>query len=251
MKLWKVIGRLSSFFKEGEVVSAAQPTLNQFVLKAENENQMTVEHDRSTKLEDLNVENWALENGFNGFSDFLNSMLGNSRVTEPERNLGASSLCSVSSSRLCSLHEPSVQTYLPLYQKIETLQLLDEISILLAQNDLRREKLLARALAQLQSISTAVHSEGATINIPDNAEVETMTPPTKDIGVDPMFLDTTTMGIADTLPICHTAHYGLLEGNPCSSDTKVKLITTFPSTSSMLWNKSRIEKSICQCRVGS
>ena len=41
------------------------------------------------------------------------------------------------------------------------------------------------------------------------------------------------MGITDTLPIYHTTDYGLLEGNPCSSDTKDELITTFPSTSSM------------------
>ena len=59
-----------------------------------------------------------------------------------------------------------------------------------------------------------------------------MTPPTKDMGVDPMFLDTTTMGIADTLPIYHLADYKLIESNPCSSDTKDELITTLPSTSS-------------------
>ena len=59
-----------------------------------------------------------------------------------------------------------------------------------------------------------------------------MTPPTKEIGVDPMFLDTTTMGIADTLPIYHLADYGLLEGNPCTSDTEDELIT-LPSTSSL------------------
>ena len=65
---------------------------------------------------------------------------------------------------------------------------MDEISTLLAQSDRRREKLIARALAQLQSMSAAVHFESATINIPDNAEVEPTTPPTKDMGEDPIFL---------------------------------------------------------------
>ena len=49
---------------------------------------------------------------------------------------------------------------------------MDELSILLAQSDLRRDKLLPRALAQLQSMSAAVHFENATINIPDNADTK-------------------------------------------------------------------------------
>ena len=56
-----------------------------------------------------------------------------------------------------------------------------EISVLLAQSGLRREKLLARALAQKQSISAdeQVHLKGATINLPNENEAEPMTPPTK------------------------------------------------------------------------
>ena len=92
--------------------------------------------------------------------------------------------------------------------------------------------MLARALAQLQSISTAVHFESATKPIQNNADTESMTPPTKYIVVDPMFLDITTMAMADTLRIYHTADFGLPEGNPCSSDSNDELITTLPSTSS-------------------
>ena len=195
---------------------------------------MVDEHDRSTKLEDLNLEDWPLEDSFKLVSDFLDSMPDNSRVTEPEMNLRASSPSSVSSSRMSFLHETSFQTCQAVNQKLETLeQQMDELSILLTQSDLRREKLLARALAEFQSISVAAHFESATINIPNNSEVEPMTPPTKDMGVDPMFLDTTTMGIADTLPIYHLSDYGLLEGNPCTSDTEDELITTLPSTSSL------------------
>ena len=57
---------------------------------------------------------------------------------------------------------------------------MDEISILLAQSDLRRERLLARALAQLQSINTAAHCERANIPIPNDAETELLTPPTNE-----------------------------------------------------------------------
>ena len=81
------------------------------------------------------------------------------------------------------LHDSSFQTYQALNQKLETLeQQMDEVSILLAQINLRREKLLARARAKLQSMSAAVQFESATINIPEKAEIEPMTPPTKDIG---------------------------------------------------------------------
>ena len=195
---------------------------------------MVDEHDRSTKLEDLNLEEWPLEDSFKLVSNFLDSMPFNSQDTEPEMSIKASSPSSVASSRMSFLQKTSFQTCQAVNQKLETLeQQMDELSILLTQSDLHREKLLARALAQLQSISVEAHFESATINIPNDSEVEPMTPPTKDMGVDPMFLDITTMGIADTLPIYHLANYALLEGNPCTSDTEDELITTLPSTSSL------------------
>ena len=54
MNLWKVLDRFRSFFKGGEDVSAAPP-IAEPVLKTECESQMVDEHDRSTKLEDLNL----------------------------------------------------------------------------------------------------------------------------------------------------------------------------------------------------
>ena len=90
-----------------------------------------------------------------------------------------------------------------------------------------------------------------------------MTPTTKDMGVNPIFLDTTIMGHADTLSIYHTNDYGWLEGNPCSSDTKEELITTLPnkaineggegtlSSKFLLCNKLPIETSVCQYHVRS
>ena len=52
-----------------------------------------------------------------------------------------------------------------------------------------------------------------------------MTVPTKELVVDIISLSNTTMGIANTSPVDHTADDGLLECNPCISDTKSKLIS--------------------------
>ena len=101
---------------------------------------------------------------------------------------------------------------------------MDDISDFLEQSTLCQEKLLgraiARALAQMQ------------INISDAVESEPLTPPTKDIGVDPISLDTTTMGIADTLPEYHAVDNGLRERNLYSSDTKNERIS-IPSSISL------------------
>ena len=110
---------------------------------------------------------------------------------------------------------------------------MDEISVFLAQSTLRREKLLARALAQMQSINAEVqiHLRNADINISNCVESEPLTPPTKDRGVDPTPLDTTTVGFADTLPEYHAGDNGLRERNLYSSDTKSERISISPSTS--------------------
>ena len=92
---------------------------------------------------------------------------------------------------------------------------MDEISDFLEQSTLCREKLLA----QMQ------------INISDDVKSEPLTPPTKDMGVDPISLDTTTMGIADTLPEYHAGDNGLRERNLYSSDTKNERISISSSMS--------------------
>ena len=78
---------------------------------------------------------------------------------------------------------------------------------------------LKRALAQMQ------------INISDAVESEPLTPPTKDMGVDPISLDTKTMGIADTLPEYHAGDNGLRERNLYLSDTKNERISISSSIS--------------------
>ena len=103
----------------------------------------------------------------------------------------------------------------------------DEMSDFLEQSTLCQEKLLARAiaraLAQMQ------------INISDAVESEPLTPPTKDMGVDPISLDTTTiciaLCIAETLAEYHAGDNGLRERNLYSSDTKNERISISPSTS--------------------
>ena len=95
----------------------------------------------------------------------------------------------------------------------------------------RREKLLARALAQMQSINAEVqaHLRNADINVSNDVKSEPLTPPT--IWVDPISLDTTTMGIADTLPEYHAGDNGLRERNLYSSDTKNERISISSSIS--------------------
>ena len=233
MKRCKVFHRLRSLFKGEEGVSAAQP-MDVHDVQPQNESQMLDEQDRSTKLEDLNLEDWSLEDSFKIVFDFLDLMPSNTQDTEPERSIRTASPSSVSSSDRSSRRKTTIQIYQKQDQQLEALeQQMDEISVLLAQSGLRREKLLARALAQMQSINANVqiHLRSATINIPSDAEAEPMTPPTKDTGVDPISLDTTTMNIADTLPKYHASDNRLRERNLYSSDTKKERISISSSIS--------------------
>ena len=66
-------------------------------------------------------------------------------------------------------------------------------------------------------------SANATATISNDTTLESVTPPVRDMGVDPISLDTTSMGIADTIHVYHAGDNGLLEGNPCTSDTKDEL----------------------------
>ena len=68
MKRWKVFHRLRSFLKGEEGVSAAQP-MDVLDVQPQNESQMVDEHDRSTKLDCLNLEDWPLEDSFKIVSD--------------------------------------------------------------------------------------------------------------------------------------------------------------------------------------
>ena len=202
-------------------------------VQPQNESQMVDEHDRSTKLEDLNVKDWPLEDSFKPVPNFLDSMPSNFQNTEPERSIRIPSPSSVSSSKR-SLHEASIQFYQKQDQQLEALeQQMVEISAFLEQSTLRREKLLARALAQMQLINAEVqvHLRNADITISDAVESEQLTPPTKDMGVDPTPLDTTTMCIADTLPEYHAGDNGMRERNLYSSDTKNERISISHSTS--------------------
>ena len=272
MKRWKVFHRLRSVFKGEKGVSTAQPT-DVHDVQPPNESQMVDEHDRSTKLDDLNLEDWPLQDSFKIVSDFLYSMPSNTQDTEPERSIRTASPSSVASSDRSSRQKTTIQIYQKQDQQLEALeQQMDEISVLLAQSGLRREKLLARVLAQMQSINADVqiHLRSATINIPSDAEAEPMTPPTKDMGVDPISLNTSTMIIAETLPKYHAGDNRLRERNLCSSYTKDERISIssfnslsqdsvsnshFPGTKSLLFTsqllpslmKYSIEPTSAEC----
>ena len=110
------------------------------------------------------------------------------------------------------------------------------------------------ALTQMQAMCATIpmHQQELLVlknatDIISNDILESVIPPARDMGVDPFSLDNTTMGISDTLPIYLADDNGLLEGNPCTKDTKDEQITSPP----YFLNKLRIEKSIYQCRVGS
>ena len=85
------------FLKGDKSVSAAQP-MDVHDVQPQNESQMVDEHDRSTKLEDLNLEDWFLEDSFKPVSNFRDSMPSNSQDTEPERSIRTPSPSLVSSS---------------------------------------------------------------------------------------------------------------------------------------------------------
>ena len=228
IKHGKISRPLRSFIKGGRSVRAAQP-MDVHDVQPQNESQMVDEHDRSTNLEDLNLKDWPLEDSFKPVSNFLDSRLSNSQDTEPERSIRTPSPSSVSSSKR-SLHETSIQIYQKQDQQLKALeQQMDEMSIFLAQGTLRREKLLE----QMQSINAEVqaHLTNADINVSNDVKSEPLTPPTKDMGVDPISLDTTTMGIADTLPEYHAGDNGLRERNLYSSDTKNERISISSSIS--------------------
>ena len=105
MKRWKVFHRLRSFFKGKKGVSAAQP-MDVHDVQPQNESQMVDEHDRSTKLDDLNLEEWPLEDSFRIVSDFLDSTQCNSQSTEQQISIKTPSPSSVSSSDKSSRQKP-------------------------------------------------------------------------------------------------------------------------------------------------
>ena len=84
IKHGKISRRLRSFFKGGRSVPAAQP-MDVHDVQPQNESQLVDEHDRSTKLEDLNLKDWPLEDSFKPVSNFLNPMPSNPQGTELER----------------------------------------------------------------------------------------------------------------------------------------------------------------------
>ena len=95
----KISRRLRSFFQEGRGVRAAQKSVRAALpmdVQPQKESQMIDEHDRSTKLEDLNLKDWPLEDSFEHVFNFLDPMPSNFQNTEPERSISTPSFSSVS-----------------------------------------------------------------------------------------------------------------------------------------------------------
>ena len=207
MKRSKEFERLRLFFEEGGGTSAAK-LIAEPPMEVKNEPQMT---DQTTNLDDLNVEDWPLEDRFKVVSDFLDSMPCNPRAIKPKRE---------------TLSRKSI--YRARMEKSET------INRKLTQKIAELENALERVIAQVQVMSAAIplHQQelvvlnNATVTISNDTKQESVIPPAKDMAVDPISLDTTTLGIAVTLPIYHAGDNGVLEGNPCTNDTKDELITS-------------------------
>ena len=181
LKLRWNVGRNSSvsdFFEGGKGTSAAQ-SIDEPVLNVENEHQMT---DQSTILDDSIVEDWPLEDVFKVVSDYLDSMPSSTRATKPTR--GTSSRRSIYRARL---------------EKSEA------INRKLTQRLPEMNNALARVIAQAQAMSAATPSrqqelvvlKNAAVTISNDIKLESVIPPARDMGVDPIYLDTTTMCIAD------------------------------------------------------
>ena len=63
--------------------------------------------------------------------------------------------------------------------------------------------------------------ESAVTKIPNDTTIEPLTLPKIDVAVHTLSLNKTTMGIANTSPVDHTADESLLERNFCTSDTNM------------------------------
>ena len=101
IKQGKISRRLRSFLKGGRSVRAAQKSvraaqpMDVHDVQPQNVSQMVYEHDRSTKLEDLNLKDWPLEDSFEHVFNFLDPMLSNFQGTEPEKSIRIPSPSSV------------------------------------------------------------------------------------------------------------------------------------------------------------
>ena len=70
-----------------------------------------------------------------------------------------------------------------------------------------------------------VFLKNVTTKLSNYTKVEPITAPTIDEVADAISLSNTTIGIANSSPVGHTADDGLLERNPCISDTKREFIS--------------------------
>ena len=95
------------------------------------------------------------------------------------------------------------------------------------------DKILTQVSALMQAMSATIpmHQQepvvlnNATTKLPNDTKIEPMTVPTKDMVVNTVSLNNTTMGIATTSPLDHTADGGLLESNPATDYRKDELIS--------------------------
>ena len=154
-------------------------------------------------------------------------------------------------SHQCVLSKPSRTVNKKVSKMIEARK--RELTQQLAEN----QSLLAQIVASKWVSSAAMSipwqeptpSALATITISNNTILESVITPARDMKIDPLVLDFTTIGIADTFIALMTM------GNPCTSDTEnepiISLHFLINDSKLLLCNQLRNEDIFCQCCVGS
>ena len=212
----KKFERLRFFLKGGEGTSAAQP-IDEPPLKVKNEPQRS---DQSTNFDDLDEEHWPSRDSFRVDSDFSDLTIGSSRATESERETIISNFSSTLSRRS--------SIYRALLEKCEK----DDARICELTQQIAE---MNKALTQMEAMRATnpmqhqepVVRESATTKLSNDSKIEPMTAPTRNLAPtrDTISWNNTTMGVANTSPVDHIADDGLIERNPCTSDTKSELIS--------------------------
>ena len=164
---------------------------------------------------------WPSRDSFRVDSDFSGLTIGSSRSTESERETIISTSRSTSSRRSYILRELLEKTEKAEKAEGKVRELTQQIAV------------MNKALTQMQAMcaTTPSHQQefvflkNVTTKSSNDNKVESMTAPTTDEVADAIFLNNTTIGIANASPVGHTADDGLLERNPCTSDTKDEFIS--------------------------
>ena len=225
--------RLLLFFARRGGTSASQ-SCDEPAVNVENEPEIT---DRSTNLDDLNAEDWLLNDRFKVVSDFLDSMPCNSRATKSERGT------MISNSHSTSPRRSSINR--TLLEKTEAEN--QGFTRQMAEMDHLQAQFLTEMRASYHVNTMSIPCQETTIsaNVTTNLSIDTMLENVIPAGTWKYSQYLCTLQPWVLLihkPIYHADDNGLLESNPCTRDTKDELITSRPAFLSMKREKKKQKK---------